>query len=293
MEVVLELDPRGQRHSLPANGDVKVILVHAPSVLGRVDGADRARDADALQVLDVGNRDPLEALAHQQELELQHLAVFFAHAVLDGPSSIIEELRGRAQRPAVAARSISLRRRISLIVQDPGRQLVGKRFEQHQFVRSRLAFGLHRPAFEKTVGAVVKSEEQGLVRPFEIERHRNRLAHVWVLELLAPQIEPVALSTARIVVGDDLLDHVSALDRWEVIAGGPKLGPEFLVEGVGAGLEGFEGRRTIAEIFEPQALEIPAIAVYRKVPGPIIVTAPVDDGAPGFQAFRLDGIGPR
>jgi hypothetical protein len=64
------------------------------------------------------------------------------------------------------------------------------------------------------------------------------------------------LGATGVLVGDRFLDDVAALDRREVVASGPQLGPELLVEGVGSRLERLEGGGAVAEGLETEALEV-------------------------------------
>ena len=80
-------------------------------------------DAEQLQVFYVGRGQPLEGLLEGQDLELERLALGVdAHAVLDGPARLVEQLAGFDQEVAVLARAVALRRHVS----DPER-LVGDR----------------------------------------------------------------------------------------------------------------------------------------------------------------------
>jgi hypothetical protein len=94
-EVAL-LVARRQRLAEAVGDQVEVELVLAALELRGVDGAHVHVDADALEVLLVGQRDALEARVVQQHLEGELLAVLRGHlAVLDLPSGLLEQ----RQRP--------------------------------------------------------------------------------------------------------------------------------------------------------------------------------------------------
>src|SRR5208283_1365551 len=83
-----------------------------------------------------------------------------------------------------------------------------------------------------------------------------------------------------------LEDDALVGDGREVVAGGPVLGAVLKAPIDGVGLECFERDRGIAEIFEPQLIEIIAADVDVDSAAPIVLDALVDDAAAGCELFN-------
>ena len=286
-----QLDPRRQAGHIAPPGDVEIQLLHPFLILRVIDHTENAEHADLFEVLQERVHDPLEGGRVAEQFEFQGLSRRVAPLAVTGhgPARFVQQTRGPAQGTAVAARAIRFRRHIGVRLEHRLWQFVGERFQVTQLARGRRALGLHRPALEETVRALVEPVEQFLVRPLEVEAQRDRLAHTDVLELVAPRVEPPALRASGTPVGDLLALDRARIDRREVVAGGPDFREEFLVEAEPAALEGLEGCGAVAEILVANSLEIPASLVHGKVLGPVVIASDIGDVAPRFG--DLDPVG--
>ena len=103
-------EPQKSRCSLPGDSDcgevvdddVVVVRVLAALVLRAVDGAQAGLDAELLQILHVGQHDPLELGRRQQELGVERLALVVAQHVGLGGRRQSDAAHDGAERAAAA-----------------------------------------------------------------------------------------------------------------------------------------------------------------------------------------------
>ena len=170
-----------------------------------------------------------------------------------------------------------------------GGNLVAHRVQQFELPAGRQAGGREVRAFEIAGDALVLSEENLLVHLLEIERVIEGEPDARILELVAADVEGEGLHDADIVDRKFLEDDALFVDRREIVGGGPVLGAVLGPPVDGARLERLDGDRGIAEIIEPQLVEIVLADIDVDVPAPIILDALVDDAAAGRKL--LDAIG--
>ena len=96
---------------------------------------------------------------------------------------------------------------------------------------------------------------------------------------------------ADIVDGKFLEDDAFVADRREIVGGGPVLGAVLGPPVDGVGLERFERDGGVAEIFEPQLVEIVAADLDVEIRAPIVLHALVDDLAAGRKILDAVGAG--
>ena len=146
-------------------------------------------------------------------------------------------------------------------------------------------------AFEIAGDAFVLAEEDLLVHLLEIERVIEGKPHARIMEFLAPDIEGEGLHHADVFDGKFLKEDEPVGDRREVVGGGPVLGAVLDAPVDRVGLERLQRHGAVAEIFEPQLVEIIAADVDVDGLAPIVLHALVDDAAAGREL--LDAVGAR
>ena len=165
--------------------------------------------------------------------------------------------------------------------------------EQSQFSRRRQALCLQRRGFKKAGRALVKTEEQIPVRPFEVNGKRHGSANPDVLELRAPQIEEEALGPGRGFVRQFEPLHSAILDGWEVIGRCPVTRSVLFTQIDYSRFQCLQGGGAVTEVIEADFVEIIAAAIDRQVSCPIVSTAPVGHIFAGLERFYLVGAGPK
>ena len=110
-----------------------------------------------------------------------------------------------------------------------------------------------------------------------------------ILKFVAPDVQEPALCPHWRFIGQCRAFDSAILDGGEIVAGCPHGRGEFLAKGEDARLEGLESDFAVAEIFEPDAIEIRLADIDRKILAPIIRNAIESDVMAGIE--RADLIG--
>src|SRR5262249_41816651 len=135
-------------------------------------------------------------------------------------------------------------------------------------------------ALEIAVDATIQSVRQLLVHLLEIVGEVESPPHPRVLELVAADVERIALHEALIVDRKLVLQDASFLDRREVIGSHPILGTVLVTKVELVALECLERDGQIAEIFVPDLVEVLAPGADAEVLAPIVLDPLVDDPPP-------------
>ena len=271
--------------------EIKARRVNALHQLGRIHHHQLGINAQGAQVFHIGADDAFKGGAVLDELHLQDLALgVAAHpALAHGPARRVQQGRSRAQVLAVhRALHGGHGPHHRLIRQDRRRQqpLVDQRLQNRCLLGARRAFGRHGRVFPDRIDAVVKPIEQRLVRPFKVEHQPDGFAHLWVLELLAPQVEQERLTRGDRPRRQRRLDDLPIGHTRKVIGGRPVLRRVFIAEGIDARLEPFKRRRIIAEILNPDAVEIVVTKGQGVISTPIILIPLVHHLLTGADAVQ-------
>ena len=287
-EVVL-LVARRQRLAPHDDRCVEVEVLLPFLVLRRIHGAHARLDAETLQVLHERQRDALPRRVAQEDLELHRLAALVHEPLaLDRPSGGRQERQRVPDVVADVPGAVGLRR-VVLLREDFVGHLAAERLEDAKlFRRGQAARGqlrVREVALRPRVGAV----EQGLVRPFEVERVAERLTYAPVLEDRAPLVEDEGLHPGGDFVLDLFLLDQAPLDRRAGVGRRPVLRDVLLPEVVLAGFERLERHVHVAIVVDADRIEILATDVDGKLRPPVILHAPVRDRAPGID--RLHAVG--
>ena len=160
----------------------------------------RGVDADALQVLDVGNDDAVEAVLEGQDLDRRALA---AVARVAGRRSSQLVSSARLQKLAIAPDAVGHRRRVGL-AEHLRRQLVPERLEQRQLLRRSAGPWPSCPSSRRSSACACRARRTGScsihskskARP---SASRTRLSLNW----LAARVDEEALRAGRALVGHD------------------------------------------------------------------------------------------
>ena len=281
----------GQLRLPPGEGDdVEIPVAQPVLILRRIDRAYRHGDAEAFERGLVEQEDALEVRVYGEEFDrvtLARLAVDelqIAHFV----ARFLEEPHRLAQigahRGGIAADRIGIR-----FLEHLGGNLVAHRLQEFELAAGRQAGGREVRAFEIAGDAFVLAEEDLLVHLLEIERVIEGKPHARIMEFLAPDIEGEGLHHADVFDGKFLEDDEPVGDRREVVGGGPVLGAVLDAPVDRVGLERLQRDGAVAEIFEPQLVEIVAADVDVDGLAPIVLHALVDDAAAGREL--LDAVG--
>ena len=224
--------------------------------------------------------------AVDQELDRHRLLGLHRHqpAVADFPACILQQPHAFAQvgadRLGIAAGRIGVGRG-----EDLGRHLVLHGFEDRELLAFRQSARRELGALEIAADAGVLPEEELLVHLLEIERVVERAAHPRIAELGAPGVEDERLHAARVADREFFQDHALLGARREVVTRRPV---ERRVLGAPVdivALERFQRDGGVAEIFEPELVEVVAADIDVEVLAPIVLHPLVDHGAAGGEAL--------
>ena len=123
--------------------------------------------------------------------------------------------------------------------------------------------------------ALIETEKQGFVRPFEVQHHVDRIANAYVLPLLSTKIEDKPLRGSDRPVRQFFDLHIAVLNRREIIRSRPFLGRVFIAERVFARLETFHSGRGISEDLNANFVEIPTTDIQGMIRAPPVIVADI------------------
>ena len=272
---------------------VEVTVVLALVELRIVDYPHRGLDADALEILDIGQGDLGERIAGEQDLHLHHLASLHIGelAVLELPPGLLQEADGCADIGALdliaAIDGIGIGRGEHL-----RRQLVLERFEDVALLALRQpAGGEFVEPGEIGADALILVEEDRTVQRLEIEDQVEGLAHPDILEFWPPQVEGEGLHAADGVGREILLDDAPFRHRRDVVERHP-VGDDILQpEVVGIALEQFRQLLGIGVVVVADLIEIIVALGGGQIGAPPVLDPLIDGPAPGLEALEAVGAG--
>ena len=267
-----------QRFTPGRDDDVEIPLPQPVLVLRGIDHARVHRHADAFERGLVEQHEALGRRIVDQELDAESLA-----GLCIDQFRIAYLVAGVAEQRERLAKIVAHRLRIAAgriavgLAEKVRRHLVAHGFENLQLLAFRQPGRRQFGALEITGYAFVLAEENRPVHFLEVESEVEGAAHARVLELVAPDVERERLHDAEISDRKFLQHHALVAHGGEIVGRRPVLGavlgaPIHLVA-----LEGFQGHRGIAEIFEAELLEIPGADGDIDILTPIVGDLLVDD----------------